>query len=100
VDLVALGQPALAGVGNIHAGDVLALEHDPARSRRHLASEHLEERALARSIGADDPAHLALFDGEVDVAVRDHSAVVPRQADRLEDGTLAIAGPCRSLGPG
>ena len=48
VDLIALGQAELADVGDAHAGDVAALEHDLARGRRDLAGQHLEERASCR----------------------------------------------------
>ena len=48
VDLVALGQAELADVGDVHAGDVAALEHDRAGGRRHLAGQHLEEGASCR----------------------------------------------------
>ena len=85
VDLIALGQAELAHVGDAHAGDVAALEHDRAGRRRHLAGQHLEEGALARAVRADDAAQLAVLDGEVDVAVGDQAAVVLGQAGRLQD---------------
>ena len=85
VDLVALGQAELADVGDVHAGDVAALEDDLAGGRRDLAGQHLEEGGLAGAVGADDAAQLAVVDGEVDVAVGDQAAIALGQAGRLQD---------------
>ena len=85
VDLVALGEPELADVGHVHAGDVAALEHDRAGGRRHLAGQHLEEGRLAGAVRADDAAQLAVIDREIDVAVGDEAAVALGQAARLQD---------------
>ena len=62
VDLIALGQAELADVGDVHAGDVAALEHDLAGGRRDLAGQHLEEGRFAGAVGTDDAAQLALID--------------------------------------
>src|SRR5690606_3944723 len=85
VDLVAFGQAELADVADTHAGDVAALEDDLAGARLGLAGEHLEEGALARAVRADDAAHLALVDGEVDVAVGGEAAVALGQPGRLQE---------------
>ena len=69
VDLVALGQAELAHVGDGHAGDVAALEHDFAGGGRHLAGQHLEEGRFAGAVRADNAAQLAVVHGEIDVAV-------------------------------
>ena len=83
VDLIALGQAELADLGDADAGDVLALEHDRAGGRRHLAGQHLEEGGLAGAVRADDAAQFAAIDGEVDVAVGDQAAVALGQSGGL-----------------
>src|ERR1051325_1941403 len=87
VHLVALGEAELAHIGDAHAGDVAAPEHDLPRGRRHLAGEHPEERRLAGAVGSDDAAALPGAHREVDRFVRRHAAVVLGQADRLEHGS-------------
>src|SRR5262252_11017294 len=54
VDLITLGEPELADVGDGHAGDVAAFEEDLARGGRYLARQHLEEGGLARTVRAND----------------------------------------------
>ena len=85
VDLIALGQAELADIGDVHAGDVAALEHDLARGRRHLAGQHLEEGGFAGAVRTDHAAQLAMIDGEIDVAVGDQAAITLGQAGRLQD---------------
>src|SRR6185369_12769419 len=76
VDLVALGQPELAGVGYGLSGDVLAFKHNLARRRKYLACQHLEESGLARTVWTDDAAQFAVIDGEIDVGVSSKAAIV------------------------
>jgi hypothetical protein len=44
--------------------NLAALEHDRARRRGERAGEHVEDRALARAVGADQAEYLALIDLE------------------------------------
>ena len=46
------------------ARDLVALEADRARGRRQRAGEHVEDRALARAVRADQAEDLALLDLE------------------------------------
>lgn len=85
VDLIALGEPELANLGDLQSRDVAALEHDLARCRRDLAGQHLEEGRLAGAVGADDAAQFALIDAEIDVAVGDEAAIALGEAGGLQD---------------
>ena len=53
-------------------------------SRRQFAGQHLEERALAGAVGADDAAQLALLHCEIDVAIGDEPAERLAEAARLQ----------------
>ncbi len=88
IDLVAFGEAELADVGHRHAGDVATLEQDLPGGRRHFAGQHLEERGLAGAVRADDAAHLAVIDREVDVAVGGKTAIALGQAAACEDRTV------------
>src|SRR5262249_29948165 len=92
VDLVALGEAELADIGHRHAGDVAALEQDPARGGRHLAGQHLEEGGFAGTVRADDAPPLAVVDGKIDVAVGGEAAVVLGEAPGLQDWPGPAAG--------
>ena len=67
------------------AGDVLAMEQDAPGGWLQLAGEQLEERALARAVGADEAAQLSLGQAEVHVANGLDAAEPDRQPDRLQD---------------
>ena len=54
------------------AGDVAA-EHLDATVGGHEASDRVHQRALARTVGADEPDELARTDTEIDVVDRDPS---------------------------
>jgi hypothetical protein len=56
------------------AGDVGAVEDDPALVRVERAADAAEERGLARAIGPDEPHDLARLDRQRDVAVGDQAA--------------------------
>src|SRR4029077_19792905 len=47
------------------AGDVAAVEPDPAGAWTHPACDQVEQRGLARPVGADDRVAVALVDLEV-----------------------------------
>ena len=71
VDLVTFGQAQLANVGDVHASNVTAFEHDRTRRRWHLAGQHFEEGGLARAVRPDDAAQLALVHHKIDITVGD-----------------------------
>ena len=63
----------------------LVAEHeDLARARRHLAGEHLEERAFTRAVRPDQAADFAFVHDEVDVVIGDDAAIAlaERRASR------------------
>src|SRR5262249_35424540 len=74
VHLITLGQSQLAHTGHVHACDITAMKEDAPARRLHLAGQHLEEGALAGSIGANDAAQLSLADRKIDVLVREKAA--------------------------
>ena len=98
IDLIALGEPELADVGDAHPGDIAPFEHDPARSRGNLAGQHLEESALACPVRPDDAAHFAVIDDEVDVAVGHQSAIALGQACRLQNRSRRLVGKMTTRG--
>jgi hypothetical protein len=92
IDLITLGQAELADIGHRHAGNVAALEQDLACGGRHLTGQHLEERALAGAVRADDAAQLAVIDDKIDVAVGREAAVMLGQRPGLQDGPTVAVG--------
>ena len=90
VDLIALGNAKLAHRRHIQRGDVLTEQQDLARTRPHLAGQHLEERALARAIGADQTADFALVQDKVDAVIGDHAPIALAEAMSLDGDTIEI----------
>src|SRR5262249_13218887 len=84
IDLITLGQSELTYPRHLHTRDVAAMKEDAPRRRLHLASQHLEEGALAGAIRADDAAQLTLVDREIDVLVGNQTAELFRQASGLQ----------------
>ena len=66
-----------------------AVEHDLARGGREEAGDQVEERRLARTIGADDGAQFARRDAERYLAHRDQAAECLGDAADLQHGTHA-----------
>ena len=66
------------GLVRAHAAALLALEGDEARLRMVEAVDDVEDRGLARAVGADDGADLALADVEADRVERAHAAEAQR----------------------
>jgi hypothetical protein len=90
IDLIALGQAQLTDIGHALAGDVVALEQDRARGRRHFAGQHLEEGGFAGAVGADHAAQFALVHDEVDVAVGEEAAIALAQAFYLQERACVV----------
>ena len=65
-------------------GDVLAEEADAAGRRQEIAGDGVEQRGLARAVGADDRAPLAGCDPHVDAGEGHQGAEVPRHAVELQ----------------
>ena len=59
-----------------------ARDFDSAARRRDGAGENLDERRLARAVGADQPARLARRDRQIRFSQRDEMAIDLGQADR------------------
>ena len=58
---------------------------DAAARRRVDPGEHLEQCALAGTVGADDAEPIAVFDVEGDVAERLHGDTITRVARQIAD---------------
>src|SRR6266487_896404 len=71
--------------------DLLAPEDDPAGGGSVQAADDVEERGLARPIGADDGEHLALSDHEAHARQGGEGAEALRHALDLEHGGHLIA---------
>ena len=63
-------------------------DFDRAVRRRDGAGQDLDQRRLARAVGADQRAHLARHDRQVGVAQRDEIAVDLGEADAADEGRL------------
>jgi hypothetical protein len=70
VDVLAAGQLAVEAGPQLQQGRDPAPDRDRAGGRGEDARQHLEQRRLARAVGADQPHGLAGADLEVDVAQR------------------------------
>src|SRR3954462_6261230 len=66
------------------AGDVAAVEENPAGARRKLAGEQVEERGLAGAVRADDRMQRALLDAQAQRVDRGEGAEGLRQLARFE----------------
>src|SRR6185312_12179920 len=84
-----------------HRRDVVAGERDAARRRADLAENAVEERRLARAVGADDADDLARADAEADAvdgpdrAVRLVQRVDVQQFARPRDHRVLLRTTCR-----
>ena len=78
-------------------GDLVALEADRPRRRRERPRQHVEDRALARAVRADQAENLALIDLERDVADGGEAAETLDQALDDEHGPSLSRTPPRRL---
>ena len=76
--------PVRAGVTDRVEADGLAADDHLARVLLVEAAQDLDERALAGSVVADEPEHLALAQDEVDAAEDDERAEALGHAAHLE----------------
>src|SRR6185312_8043862 len=72
--------------------NVLVLEPDVARRRRHEAGDQVEERRLARAIRTDHRAKLAFVHRERDVLHRLQLAEVAADMTQAEQGRVDVPG--------
>src|SRR3954453_4397393 len=72
--------------GPARAGDVAAVEENPAAARRKLAGEQVEERGLAGAVRADDGMQRAGLDAQVHRVDRGEGAERLWQLARFEKG--------------
>ena len=80
--------PRLAMLVGAQAGDVVAVEEDPAGVERLEAGDQVEQRRLAGAVRTDDAEDLALVDVEGDVGVGGQAAVALGDAfDVEQDGS-------------
>ncbi len=63
-DLMAAQQGELVVV---HAGQILAVEHDVSASGRIKSGQRVHQRGFARAGGAHDDGEFSLFEGDIDV---------------------------------
>ena len=93
------------GLDPVRAGSLDRVEADPLAADDHLAAvllveaaQDLDERALAGSVVADEPEHLALAQREVDAAENDERAETLGHAAHLERGPGRLGRRRRRLG--
>src|SRR5215813_8577183 len=83
--LEAAGEPQPGALVGRQAVDRTPIEDDIATVVVQHAGEAIDERALARAVGADQPEPLAVRDGEVDALQRDKAAKALAESADLED---------------
>src|SRR4051812_24864397 len=66
-NLETAAEPAPVDLIRAQPGDVLAFQFDASLAGREPGADEVEERRLARAVGADDRVPLALLDLEIDV---------------------------------
>src|SRR5467141_2254444 len=84
-DLEAAGDAAPRALVGRQARDLLAAEHDRARLVAQRAGDAVDERGLARAVGADEAEALAFGHLEADLRQRAEAAEVLRHAFYLEE---------------
>ena len=84
-------QPEPRGRGRRGHLDRLAVDGDRPRVRPDHAGEQLDERALARAVGAEQRVHLARLDDERGRAQRDDRAVALGELPGLEEAAAVFA---------
>ena len=90
---------AAAQLDRVDVGDVLAVEHDPARGGLDQPVDHLQRRRLAAAGRADQADHLAALHVEVELVHRDR-AVGVGLAHALAAGSSGHRTPRRDAGSG
>ena len=83
--------PARQTASGVRAGDGRAGEAHLAGHGGEAAGDDVEERGLARAVGADQAHHLALGHREGDAVERGEAAEVAREARDLQQGRAAAA---------
>ncbi len=81
-------------------GDLHPVEADEAAIGRDEAGDHVEDRGLARAVGAEQPHRLAVVDGEPGLVDHGAGAVALAQAPYVEDALAALARRLAGLGTG
>ena len=82
------GDAGAVYLGGAHVGGVLAVEQDRAVGGLIHLGEKVEDRGLARAVGADEARDLGAAEGEVKVLHGLQAAEGDAQIDALEDGRL------------
>ena len=82
--------PHLGDVMRRRRGELLAVEHQPARGRVIEPRDQVEDRGLAGAVRADDREDLPLLDGEVDLIDRLQAAELQREVFR-NSGSSSVA---------
>src|SRR6185312_9193994 len=95
-DLISAREAAMRAAAARQAGDVFAEEPDAAAIRPELAGDEVEQRRLARAVGADDQAALARRDIEVHIGGDTQAAEGFDQVAQLERAHPALPPPVRS----
>ena len=72
--LEGLDEPGGRDLVRLPAGDVRALPQDHAARRTREAGDEIEQRGLARAVGAEDADDLALHDAERELRDRREAA--------------------------
>src|SRR6185437_5773970 len=92
-DLISAREAAMRAAAARQAGDVFAEEPDAAAIRPELAGDEVEQRRLARAVGADDQAALARRDIEVHIGGDTQAAEGFDQVAQLERAHPALPPP-------
>ena len=82
------GHAQFVGLHGVHAGGVLAVDHDGAGGGLVDLGQQVEHRGLARAVGADEAGDLGLADGEVEVLHGLEAAELDAQMPRFQHGQL------------
>ena len=80
------GDAQLVGLDGVHAGGVLAVDHDGAHGGLVDLREQVEHGGLARAVGADQAGDLGLADDQIEVVHGLQAAELDAQVARLQHG--------------
>ena len=84
------GNAQLVGLDGVHAGGVLAVDHDGAHRGLIDLREQVEHGGLARAVGADQAGDLGLADDEIEVVHGLQAAELDAQVPRLQHGRAVV----------
>ena len=82
------GEPGAGDLIGRPAGQVAAERQDPAAGRRQHAGDHVDQRRLARAVGADQPQDLAALEPQADAV--DRAQLVEVLADLLDHQRVGV----------